>query len=280
MKYIGIIGNGFVGKASCQLKNKKLGILIYDSDPQRCEPLNMSLRELVERVELIFISVPTPMNIDGSCSTTIVESVIREIKLYKSDPCIIIRSTVPIGFCREWGVHFMPEFLTEKNFLKDFEMNPEWIIGVDNPNDDVIGKIQNVLTLAKKHKKIKSDVLIVKSTQEAEAIKYFRNCYLALKVSFCNEFYDFCSTTGINYDNVIEIAAADQRIGLSHTKVPGPDGRRGFGGTCFPKDVSSLIIQFNKKNIACPILKSYQERNLQIDRKEKDWMSDRGRAVV
>ena len=280
MRYIGIIGNGFVGKASCELGCPEVGILIYDIDPMKCDPQDLTLGGLVEKTDLILVSVPTPMGEDGSCCTSIVESVIREIKKYEPHPEIVIRSTVPVGFCAEWGVSFMPEFLTEKNYLDDFRRNPEWIFGIDGNSDGLRPLFEEILSAAKKHGKIESDALTIKTTREAEAIKYFRNCFLAVKVSFCNEFYDFCTEAGIDYSAVVGTAASDARIGRSHTSVPGPDGKRGFGGTCFPKDVSSLITQYKKRHVPCPILESAQERNTGMDRREQDWRQDRGRAVV
>ena len=68
-------------------------------------------------------------------------------------------------------------------------------------------------------------------------IKYFRNSFLAVKVSYCNEFYRLCEKMKISYKNVISTAASDSRINESHTNVPGHDGRFGFGGTCFSKIV-------------------------------------------
>lgn len=280
MTSIGIIGNGFVGSASCELQNPNVEVFIHDIDPMKCVPIGMTLEDIVKKAHLLLVSVPTPMNQDGSCCTHIVESVIADIQQIQRDAKIIIRSTVPIGFCRRWGVSFLPEFLTEKNFIHDFRSNPEWIIGIDNNNTGIQEELQHILSEAKQHGKILSDTIVLKTTEEAEAIKYFRNCFLAVKVSFCNEIYDLCRSLGISYSNVIDTAAADTRIGHSHTRVPGHDGKRGFGGTCFPKDVSSLIYQYHMRNIECPLMESAQRRNNTKDRTEQDWMEDKGRAVV
>ena len=78
---------------------------------------------------------------------------------------------------------------------------------------------------------------------------------------------------------MIKIASLDQRLGNSHWSVPGPDGKRGYGGTCFPKDISSLINQFEQNEIQSIILKASFTRNNNIDRKEKDWQKLKGRAV-
>ena len=97
-------------------------------------------------------------------------------------------------------------------------------------------------------------------------------------VSF-NELESICSEVGVDYENVRCIATQDTRIGTGHTKVPGHDGRRGFGGTCFPKDTNALA-NFAKENfILTPILDAVIKRNEEVDRPEKDWTADKGRAV-
>ena len=111
-------------------------------------------------------------------------------------------------------------------------------------------------------------------------IKYFRNTFLSVKVSYCNEIYEYCKLKNINYETVRKIAATDKRIGLSHTEVPGPDGKFGFGGTCFPKDINGLVFDMKKNNMNSIILNSAINRNENHDRKEKDWENDKGRAVI
>ena len=110
-------------------------------------------------------------------------------------------------------------------------------------------------------------------------IKLFRNCFLATKVAFCNEMYQFCSLN-VNYENVRKLATMDERITESHSKVPGKDGHFGFGGTCFPKDMSNLCYTMKETGMKSFIIQSAIDRNEQIDRKEKDWLQDKGRASV
>ena len=98
-------------------------------------------------------------------------------------------------------------------------------------------------------------------------IKYFKNSFLAIKVSFCNEIYQFCQVRDIDYNKVIENVCLDDRITNSHTKVPGHDGKYGFGGTCFPKDCEGLLSEFKKYKVPSIILNSCLERNKNIDRK-------------
>ena len=111
-------------------------------------------------------------------------------------------------------------------------------------------------------------------------IKYITNTFLATKVSFANEMKSFCDAKKINYDDVIKYATKDSRLGSSHWDVPGPDGKNGFGGSCFPKDIVSLINQLSNANIESYIIKAVWLRNLNLDRPEKDWEKLVNRAVI
>lgn len=273
---LGIIGNGFVGKATSQFASSRVEVKIYDVDKNKCIPVGTTIKHIIN-MDIVMICVPTPMSNDGSCSTKIVESVIHSLREHGDDPLIVVRSTVPVGFCKKYGVYFMPEFLTEANFEKDFYQNSLWIIGADD--DKLTKKMNLLLHLAFLEDKIKYNNIRIISSEEAEMVKYFRNCFLAAKVSICNEFYSFCKMKNINYDNMIQAAAHDHRIGLHHTKVPGPDGLCGFGGTCFPKDISSMIYQMNKNKLDPVVLKAVEYRNNHYDRSEQDWKNLKGRAI-
>jgi len=111
-------------------------------------------------------------------------------------------------------------------------------------------------------------------------IKLFRNCFLATKVSFCNEINEFCDIKKINYENVRKYATNDERIMPNHTHVPGHDGLFGYGGTCFPKDTSSLKFEMDSVGMKSYILDSIIKRNVLKDRPQQDWCADKGRAVV
>jgi len=278
---IGIIGNGFVGKATKILKNREINMLCYDINPDLCEPKGLQLKDMLI-CDIIFVSVPTPMNKDGSVCLKIVKTVISNLKDIKYNGFIVIRSTVLPGTSDELNVYFMPEFLTEKNFVNDFKTNPLWIFGLLNNERDNEFKylIQKLFSLAHKYNCIDSSKIEWMLNKEAEMVKYFRNTFLSVKVSYCNEIYEYCKKKNINYETVRNIAAQDKRIGLSHTQVPGHDGRLGFGGTCFPKDTNGLLSDMKKNNVNSFILNAAIERNETHDRPEKDWSLDKGRAVV
>jgi UDPglucose 6-dehydrogenase len=122
---------------------------------------------------------------------------------------------------------------------------------------------------------------------EAECVKYVRNCFLATKVSFFNEIFSLCEKLNINYNNIRDGIITDQRINSSHTIVPNEEFfnghvaiKKGFGGTCFIKDMSSLMYTMKTLQVPCPILESVFFRNYHIDRPEHDWLSDIGRVIT
>lgn len=280
---IGVIGNGFVGKATRILGCQDIELMVYDIVPELCLPLGTTLNDLCQ-CDLIFISVPTPMNKDGSCYLGILNSVLDDLNKFTNldDTQIVIRSTVPPGTSDKLNCYFMPEFLTEKNFEYDFINCKNWIFGVKGTPQDKKFKhsIEKLINYAYKNKKINYNNIHFVNNSEAEMIKMFRNNYLSVKVSFCNEISQFCELKGINYDNVRKLAAIDDRIGLSHTKVPGPDGKKGFGGTCFPKDTNSLRYEMVNSGMKSYIIDSAIKRNVEVDRVEQDWFDNKGRAVV
>ena len=275
---IGIIGNGFVGKATSLLECDKNKIFIYDKNPNLCK----NTKDIVDLkyCDIIFVSVPTPMNPNGSCHIDILQKVIEEleIEIVKRKDIIVSRCTCPIGTSDKMGVSYMPEFLTEKNFGEDFHNTNPWVLGTES----IIlkNKIETIIKNAFEYGKIKYQEINIMTTKEAEAVKLFRNTFLATKIAFCNEFHEFCERININYDEIRKIATKDGRIGDSHSFVPGPDGKMGFGGVCLPKDINSLIYQMKNVNMESFILKNVVKRNNIVDRPEKDYLSEKGRSII
>ena len=154
---IGIIGNGFVGKATNILENDNVELVIYDIDPKLCSPIGTTIENICE-TDIVFISVPTPMNSDGSCHIGILESVVSDIKKVcdLNENLIVIRSTVPPGTSNNLNCYFMPEFLTEKNFVNDFINNENWIFGLKNTEQDILfkNKITELFNYSYEAKKI------------------------------------------------------------------------------------------------------------------------------
>jgi UDPglucose 6-dehydrogenase len=276
---LGIVGNGFVGKAMHMLGCSGIHIKCYDINPLLCVPIGTSMTDLLD-CHAIFISVPTPIDGEGKTNMKYVDNVVFSLRELQYNGFIVIRSTVPIGTCDYYKCYFMPEFLTEKNATNDFINNSNWIFGYydDERKGDFINLMTNIIYTAFICNKIKSNKTTFMHNREAEMVKYFRNTFLATKISFCNEIYNLCMKKGIDYDRMVNIASDDNRISKSHTSVPGHDGKFGFGGTCFPKDISSLHMQMEEENVPHHIIKAVIYRNNNIDRSERDWMNDFGRT--
>lgn len=276
---IGIIGNGFVGKATAVLEGPNIEMLIFDKNPLLCSHPGLTLNDLLS-ADIIFISVPTPMNSDKSCDLSIVTAVVQELNELGYKGYKVIRSTVPVGTSDSLGCYFMPEFLTEQNYLEDFRQNPNWIFGKpENYDSSFENKINQLFQIANTNNSILFSKTTFMTNKEAEMVKLFRNCFLATKVSFCNEIYEFCQLKNIDYNTMKSVACDDSRITTSHSNVPGPDGNFGYGGTCFPKDTASLLSQMQEVGQKSLIIHSVIERNDTVDRPEKDWKQNKGRAV-
>jgi UDPglucose 6-dehydrogenase len=277
---VGIIGGGFVGKALKLLECDDLNMLIYDINKDLCNPKNIEMKDLL-KCECIFLCLPTPMNPNGSCNIDIICNVVKNLRDLNYKGCIICKSTVPVDTCDNLNINFCPEFLTEKNYEEDFINTSEWIIGLlNNTNIKLKELFSKMINIAYKNGKIKSDKVVYLTNKEAEMVKLFKNSYLATKVSFCNEMYEYCKKKNINYDIVRNNVVLDKRIEKSHTLVPGHDNNFGFGGTCLVKDIHNLEYEMELNNCNCLILKNVIKRNETIDRQEKDWMLNKGRAVI
>lgn len=238
---IGIIGKGYVGGAIYENFKDLYNVEVYDTDPNK---RTMALEDLVKWSQILFVCVPTPTRTDiGACDSSIVESVVKQIAEIDNSKVVVIKSTVPPGTTKrlseETGMSlvFNPEFLTEANYIHDFKYQPLIVIGADN-NDlyDVIYDLYSDFN----HRIHSNGQIMGCLSKEAEMFKYVANCFLATKVTFLNEIYRLCNTVGIDYNRVADIARLDRRLGHTHWKVPGPDGKFGYGGSCFPKDMSAL----------------------------------------
>ena len=286
MYKIGIIGNGFVGSSvahgfssntCCDVEDIK----IYDKEHDKS---THTLKEVVNDSDYIFLSVPTPMNDDGSISLDIVHEVFKEIDDvidYETEeqPIILLRSTVIPGTTSEIQIKypkmhivFNPEFLTERSAKLDFINQSRIVLGGTWGN---ASKVEHLYKW-----RFGNYIPVIKTDyKSAEMIKYMCNCFFATKVSYMNEMKKLSEKIGANWDDCIEGFALDGRIGHSHLTVPGHDGKYGFGGSCFPKDVQAMINFMDGLNTPVNTLKGVWETNLEV-RPEKDWEKLKGRAVV
>ena len=120
--------------------------------------------------------------------------------------------------------------------------------------------------------------IIHTDSKTAEFIKYMNNTFFATKVSLMNEYYRLAQLVGVNWDDALYGFASDGRVGDSHLHVPGPDGKVGFGGTCFPKDINALMNMAKDVGVNMNVLEAAWKTNLEV-RPEQDWNKLKGRAI-
>jgi nucleotide sugar dehydrogenase len=274
MKFkIGVVGFGFVGESQAFAFSPVADIKVFDIDPVK---KTHSLEETINQ-DLVFVCLPTPMKENGTQDISLIENFFRDVsRLTSKKPIYILKSTVLPGTTsrleKEFNLDivFCPEFLTEKTAKLDMLTQSRIVIGGNKNLTDKVKKLFEA-RFGKKH-------YVITDSISAEFIKYMSNNFLALKISFMNEYYNLVENIGGDWKSITEGFVSDPRIGNSHTQVPGHDGKRGFGGTCFPKDINA-IIEFSKQNgIKMPTLEAAWETNLKI-RPEQDWKLLKGRAV-
>lgn len=238
---IGVIGFGFVGKATAELQAV---CPVHVFDPAFTE---FSLTEALKNAytsDLVICCVPTPEN-NGDIDLSILEKSIDIWVSFNEDNIFVIKSTIPAGtvdrLCKKHGTRRIihnPEFLTERTHIQDFL----------NPTDVVIGgDLDSCNKLAEVYKKFyanKNISINICTAKEAELTKVVRNSFYATKVIFMNEIFHLAQKLGIDYGSFEKLLTNYGRHpwwGEKHTQVPGPDGDFGFGGKCFPKDCVGLL---------------------------------------
>ena len=282
MKNIGIIGKGFVGSAVSHASSEGVGhkavIRTYDINPDLC---SHTLEETASQSDFLFVSVPTPTNKDGSINLNILKECINNIShaLNGNKPVILIRSTIVPGSTRAIAedfpnlrIVFNPEFLTERSANFDFLNQSRFIIG-GNKKDT--GPVKDLF----RDRFGKIMPIIETNYETAELIKYMCNTYFATRISFLNEMKIIADTVGADWDDAMLGFLSDGRIGHSHSNIPGHDGKLGFGGSCFPKDVQALISFGKLIDIDLHTLKGAWQTNLDV-RPERDWELLVGRAIT
>ena len=277
MKSIGIVGQGFVGTAVNEGLAKHYNIETYDiAKESTCN----SLEELEKKSDIIFVCLPTPMTDPegGECNLSILENFFKEASSTKTEAIFIIKSTVPVGttdrMCELYphmNIVHNPEFLTAANAEYDFVNADRHVIGGDS---------DLTLKVATLYENVFPTIPVYKMrSKESECVKYFANCFLASKVMVFNEMKMLCDNLpGVSYEKILDGVCSDDRIGDSHTFVPGPDGDYGFGGTCFPKDINSLIHIMKDNGIDPLVLQAVWNQNKNY-RQNWDWANNQSAVL-
>ena len=285
MAKIAIIGTGYVGLASAvgfaQLGHDVVGI---DIDETKVEKLTSGKSPIFEKniekflakslkkkkitfstdykkiskAKFVFLCLPTPQLDDGSADTSFILESSKLLSKHLSDSAtLVIKSTVPVNTWKavkqvlnrkDVSIVSNPEFLREGTALEDFFKPDRIVVGCE-----VEKKAKEVANLYK----AKNAKVVFTDNTSAEIIKYASNSFLAIKLSFVNEIAAYAESTDANALEVLHAMGLDKRIGKEFLK-PGP----GWGGMCFPKDVSALKESARERNVPIPLLDAALESNL------------------
>tara|TARA_R110002012_G_scaffold266521_1_gene450102 strand:+ start:11794 stop:13122 length:1329 start_codon:yes stop_codon:yes gene_type:complete len=292
-----VIGTGYVGLVSgtcfaemgntvtCidvdanKIENLKQGIIpIYEPGLEAMVTRNIKNKSLhfstdlsshLEKCDIAFIAVGTPMGDDGSADLKYVLQVAREIGKHMTHGLIVVdKSTVPVGTADKvkttiqteldqrgvsipFDVVSNPEFLKEGDAISDFMKPDRVVIGADN--DEAAKKMR---TLYSPFFRSSMDRLITMDVRSAEMTKYVANAMLATKISFMNEIANICELVGADVNKVRIGIGSDSRIGYSFI-YPGS----GYGGSCFPKDVKALKKTAEEHGYTARLISSVEEVN-------------------
>lgn len=277
---IGVIGLGYVGLPLAVLLSRNNKVFVYDTNKKILNQIenkdffsnemitknhNISVRNffadkrldinplysmktVIESSEILILALPTDLDKNnGTLNTCVLENVLKEICKMNFKGTIVIKSTIPIGFCDKMEnlfpgikIFFLPEFLREGHAYEDNLYPDRLVIGVPKRCKESYDDVQNIRKMLEELSAKKTQHLVM-SNKEAEAVKLFSNAYIAMRVAYFNEIDTFCDCENISTKNVIVGVSADQRIGNFYNNPS-----FGYGGYCLPKDSKELQNAFQK----------------------------------
>lgn len=254
---IGIVGLGAVGTANKQgfehLSHEVIGHDIKH---------NTKIQDVINS-EIVFVCVPTPQSTDGSCDTSIIESVIAELNTYEYKGIIAIRSTVEPGFTQHMidkfknlTICFVPEFLRERCATDDFIHNHK-LLAVGTHDIWVYRKVVRAHGDLPQH----TEHL---TPSEAEVLKYYNNVYAALRVTFANVMYEICDKLNCDYTTIKNAYIKTGKATDMYLDVN--PSLRGYGGMCLPKDTQAIAALLDKLDLDFDLIKSIHHDNNKLKR--------------
>lgn len=247
---IGIAGYGYVGQAHELMFKDYHDILISDPDKGHYADL--------QHADAIIVCVSTPQGSHGGCKMDNVFNVLDAAP----DVPILIKSTLSVEGWKmidhtfpNTNLTFSPEFLRSAYWQEDALNTRHFYLGGKGTQfwSEILLQALGPISIT------------IERPAELVASKALRNSFLALKVSFFNQVYDYCEAHGLEYEAVANVIGADKRIGNSHTTIT---DKRGFGGHCFPKDVKATITSAQAYNSRFTLLEEALAYNQRI-RKDK-----------
>lgn len=273
---IAIIGYGYVGKAVANYFKDHYNLFIYDpyyleanAMGERLEDKDMVFtmsNDEINSCDLAVVCVPTGMAEGGAVDLSAIESTID----WLNTPLILFKSTVPPGTVDKLvettgkAIAFSPEYIGEGKYVVQWWKDK----GYPHPTDmkfhdfQIFGGLPTTTSgVLQFFKKVTGPEVKYLQTdaKTAELTKYMENSWGAMKVTFCNEFYEIAKTFGVDYDELRELWLMDGRVERMHTAVFKKS--RGFGGKCYPKDVNGIIYASEKAGYEPKLLKQVIDSN-------------------
>lgn len=236
---LGIVGNGVVGSATAGAWTEFADVKVWDLDTNK----RTHERYDVLHADVVFVCLPTPAGEDGTLDTHALDAFFSDLPEEARRTTYAIRSTLNVGDTDALQqrhrlpklLHF-PEFLTARTARVDAMCPSRHVVGTAMEST---GGTQCILGDALR-KRFPGVHTYFMSARESEFVKLMQNAFFATKIAFFNEACNKAEEAHVRWPNVLEAVLADGRIAHSHTQVPGPDGKRGFGGTCLPKDLAAF----------------------------------------
>ena len=271
---IGIIGTGVVGTAILQsFKKNDIYVITYDIKYHKKEHLIYC----INKSDIIFLCLPTlydPTRKEYN-KDAIYETCQKLVKNnYKNT--VVLKSTVEPGTTEQLykkyklNIIHNPEFLTAKSAYEDFHNQKKCYLGV--PHESVNDSCELVGNFYTKYYP-NTEIIKCKSF-ESELTKIACNTFYAVKIAFFTEIYLLCKKYNSSYDTIKEYMIGNEWINPMHTCVPGHDGKVGFGGMCFPKDVSALNSFLSKNELNHSIIEACMNENRSLRDDLHDGLTD------
>ena len=232
---IGIIGLGFVGGSMYEsFKLKKIDCRGYDKYK------NIGSFEEILDSNILFLCLPTLFDEGKNCYNK--DEIFKTLdKLNEYKGLIVIKSTVEPestdNFSKQYPnlkICHNPEFLTARTAFEDFHNQTHIVLG-KGPNCDSVQELYDFY-----HRNYPNAEISICSALESESMKIFCNSFYASKIMLFNEYYLLCQKNGSNFNRIKDLMLKNDWINPMHTNIPGPDGKLGYGGACFPKDTKAL----------------------------------------
>lgn len=278
---IGIVGGGTVGRATARAWLEFASeVRVYDIERARA---THTLEEVMH-CDLIFVCLPTPPSPFTGLDISALDKLFVDLNVSdfsRRTGYFVLKSTLPIGttdrLARQWwhsSFVVSPEFLTARCADVDSAIPSQIVVGVPSfSQESMAGMVESAaknkccqLYMKLLYQRFPGTQIQLMMAQEAEMVKLSLNSLFAMKVAMFNELRQIADVFKLDWDRVRAGILGDGRLTAHHTLVPGPDGERGFGGTCLPKDLHCLRTLADRAGIRAFMMLAAELLNANVDR--------------